>query len=214
MTMSTPMVMTQPAQAQQKFLEQTTTYHLNSAGPDPELKKVLPLAFAALELEISTSHQSDEDIFGELYVDKVRGAIRKSVGSQKVSPIDVGNLKGISTYFSRFHPGIDYRADVGSPIHATLPGIVNEVSYERGGYGRFVVIMHSVDGKTMFSLYAHMRSTTVEAGQSVDAGDKIGEVGLTGHTTGPHLHFELHDELRAINPIRFFASNTLAMINK
>lgn len=212
--MPVAMTMTQPAQAPQRFVEQTDSYHLDAAGPDPELKKILPLVFSSLAIEVNPADQDDAEIFAPLFVDKSNGTVRKSVSTQKIMPIATEDLKGISTYFSRFHPGIDYRAKVGTPIRAVVPGTVNEVSFERGGYGRYIILVHHVDGKTLFSLYAHMRATNVIEGDTISAGQKIGEVGLTGHTTGPHLHFELHDTRMAINPVRFFAGNNLAMVTK
>ncbi len=211
--MSVAMTMIQPAQAPPRFVEQPISYHSDSAGPDPELKKILPLVFASLTTEESTS-QDDAEFFASLFIDKTHGTIKKSVSTQKVLPIVGDDLLGISSYFTGGHPGIDYRAKVGTTIHSILPGVVNEVAYERGGYGRYAIVVHHVDGKTLFSLYAHMRMTTVSAGDTVEAGDKIGEVGLTGRTTGPHLHFELHDTRSAMNPTRFFSGSTLAMVTK
>ena len=210
--MSVTMTMTQPAHAQQRFVDQTVSYHFDASGPDPELKKILPLVFASLSSETSVANQDESEVFAPLFVDNSNGTVRKSESIQKVLPIDAQDLNGVSTYFSRFHPGIDYRAKVGTAIHAILPGIVNEVGFEKGGYGRYIVLVHHVDGKTLFSLYAHMRATSVIAGSAVDVGDKIGEVGLTGHTTGPHLHFELHDGQRATDPVKFFSGNTIAMV--
>lgn len=212
--MSATMTMTQPSTTQQRFVDQTTSYHMDAAGPDPELKKILPLVFASLTADVSPANQDDAEIFATLFVDNSQGAVKKSVSTQKIYPIAPDDLIGISTYFSRFHPGVDYRAKLGTPIHAILPGVVNEISYERGGYGRYIVLVHHVDGKTLFSLYAHMRETNVIVGDTVEAGEKIGEVGLTGHTTGPHLHFELHDSNIAMDPTRFFSKNNIAMVTK
>lgn len=209
------MTMPQPAQASQRFVEQTTSYHLDAAGSDPELKKILPLMFSSLAVETESEELGENtEIFAKLYVDNSEGKVKKSISTQKMSPIAADQLTGVSSRFTRFHPGIDYRAKVGTPIHAILPGTVNEVSFERGGYGRYVILVHHVDGKTIFSLYAHLRKTHVSAGDAVDVGDVIGEVGMTGRTTGPHLHFELHDSSRAMDPLRFLSGNNLAMVTK
>lgn len=204
----------QAAQAPQRFVEQTVPYTLDAAGPDPELKKILPLVFKSLDAQIDAEAPDDAEIFAPIFVDKTTGIVKKSVSTQKVLPIAKDESAGISTYFSGWHPGLDYRAKVGTTIRAVLPGVVNEVSFERGGFGRYVILVHHLDGKTVFSLYAHMKSTNVMLGQYVEAGEKIGEVGLTGRTTGPHLHFELHDTKRAMDPVRFFAGSTLAMVTK
>lgn len=212
--MSVAVTMNQVSQTPPRFVDNSTTYHLDASGPDPELKKILPLVFATLDTQIKEEIIDDSEIFAPLFVDKSQGVVKRSVSSQKVLPVLSDDFKGISTYFSGFHPGIDYRAPLGTAIHAILPGIVNQVGYERGGYGRFVILLHYVDGKTLFSLYAHMYKTVVKAGETVDSGQIIGQVGLTGHTTGPHLHFELHDTTRALNPLKFFAANNLAMVAK
>lgn len=129
-----------------------------------------------------------------------------------ILPINRENYKGISTYFSFYHPGIDIMADLGTPIHTMLPGVVQTVSYEAGGYGKFIVVTHTQNnGKVLYSLYAHMRQTLVTQGQTVSAGQEIGEVGLTGHTTGPHVHFEVHDNSHAVNPLNIVSVPTLAL---
>jgi murein DD-endopeptidase MepM/ murein hydrolase activator NlpD len=213
--MAVLMTIPQPAQAvAQRFVEQTIPYQLEAAGPDPELKKILPLVFSSLAMDKGTPEQNEAaEIFAPVFVDR-QGAVRRSVSTQKVLPIAPEEMTGISTYFSGFHPGIDYRAKIGTPIRAVLPGVVNEVSFERGGFGRYVILVHHVDGKTMFSLYSHMRQSNVEEGDVVEAGQKVGEVGLTGRTTGPHLHFELHDTKRAMDPRKFFAGSAIAMVAK
>jgi murein DD-endopeptidase MepM/ murein hydrolase activator NlpD len=74
------------------------------------------------------------------------------------------------------------------------------------GYGRRVVIAHD-DG--FESLYAHMGKISVEEGQKVTRQTKLGEVGLTGFTTGPHIHFELHRDGAAVNPKYFLDLSAL-----
>ncbi|HSW89887.1 MAG TPA: M23 family metallopeptidase [Patescibacteria group bacterium] len=207
---------TQPSHIQQqRFVEQPVSYHLDSAGPDPELKKLLPLLFATLPDSADTD-QTDAQVFASLFVDKTPTMTADSADSEKTMPIATSDLKGISTFFSGWHPGIDLRADVGTPIHAILPGTVNEVSFERGGYGNYAILVHHVDGKTLFSLYAHMKSVRVQVGDTVAAGDEVGIVGVTGHSTGPHLHFEMHTPTMAIDPIKFLRAtpDAIALVTK
>jgi len=106
---------------------------------------------------------------------------------------------GISQYFSWFHPGVDITSPIGTPIVAAKPGKVIEVgtTYD-GGYGTHVIIGHD-DGRS--TLYAHMAYFTVSLGQIVSAGEQIGVVGMTGRTTGPHLHFEVRTPGGNINPL-------------
>jgi murein DD-endopeptidase MepM/ murein hydrolase activator NlpD/low affinity Fe/Cu permease len=97
-----------------------------------------------------------------------------------------------------YHKGMDFGAPGGTDILAAGNGKVI-VAQWWGGYGNTVVIDH---GSGMWTLYAHMKSNsmTVEYGDSVSRGDKIGEVGTTGRSTGNHLHFEVRKNEVAVNP--------------
>lgn len=88
-----------------------------------------------------------------------------------------------------FHPGIDYKAPLGAPIYAVDDGKVVVAKNDAEGYGLYVVIEHS----NYCTLYAHMKALEVKVGQSIKAGQIIGHIGLTGMTTGAHLHFEIRD---------------------
>lgn len=200
--------MAQPVYAQKIFTDQKTE-HIPAQIIDPDLKKVLPLVFAQTDQE-STPITEESTMFATPFVDNSSLVANKAVSNEKVMPIATDDMLGISTFFTRFHPGIDFRAPVGTTIHAAVAGIVNEVSYEKGGYGKYVVLVHHIDGKTYFSLYAHMKETKVTLGESVSSGTQIGMVGLTGHTTGAHLHFEVHTNDHAMDPLKFLAGNTIA----
>jgi len=88
------------------------------------------------------------------------------------------------------HNGVDLAAPVGTPIMASASGkvIVSRTGGYNGGYGTYVVISHSNGTQT---LYAHMSNNYVSVGQSVTQGQTIGAIGMTGRTTGPHVHFEV-----------------------
>lgn len=88
-----------------------------------------------------------------------------------------------------FHPGIDYRAALNDEIYSVDDGKVVVAKNDAYGYGLYVVIEHS----NYCTLYAHMKALEVIIGQTVKAGEIIGHVGMTGMTTGPHLHFEIRD---------------------
>lgn len=88
----------------------------------------------------------------------------------------------------RFHAGTDFGAAEGTPVVAVLPGRVTKASWQ-GGYGLAIEIEHK-DG-TVDSFYAHLSQALVQEGAWVEQGTVIGHVGSTGHTTGPHLHFEV-----------------------
>ena len=89
--------------------------------------------------------------------------------------------------WGRLHAGIDFAVPVGTKVRAVAAGRVVSRSYDAGGYGYHVVVGH-VDGTT--SLYAHL-SAMADLGGRVVAGQVVGRSGNTGHSTGPHLHFEM-----------------------
>ena len=95
-----------------------------------------------------------------------------------------------------FHTGQDYPAPSGTPVGAAGRGCVESVGWA-AGYGRLVVIRHRLG---MTSWYAHLSRISVPRGRCVVAGDRIGRVGSTGNSTGPHLHFELRLRGAAVDP--------------
>ena len=96
----------------------------------------------------------------------------------------------------KFHHGSDYRGKPGTPVVVAGDGVV--VLAERyHGYGKAVFVDH---GDGLVTRYAHMRKIEVKVGDHVGAGDRIGQVGSTGRTTGPHLHFEVRLDGRSVDP--------------
>ena len=97
----------------------------------------------------------------------------------------------------RWHHGIDLRLSVGDSVYSAFDGIVRMASYDRYGYGYFVLVRHRNGLET---LYGHLSKILVEVGQEVRAGSVIGYGGSTGRSTGPHLHFEVRYKGLSINP--------------
>jgi murein DD-endopeptidase MepM/ murein hydrolase activator NlpD len=95
-----------------------------------------------------------------------------------------------------FHGGMDMAANMGTPIYASLDGRVTTVAYNET-YGNYVIITHHSGYK---SLYAHMSKVTCKKGNFVYTNTKIGEVGSTGLSTGPHLHFTIYKNGKTVNP--------------
>lgn len=93
------------------------------------------------------------------------------------------------------HQGIDIGANEGTPIYASMAGTVT-VSSEEGEYGKHIDITNG----DVLTRYAHCSKLLVKEGEEVKPGDKIAEVGSTGNSTGPHLHFEIRRDDRVINP--------------
>ncbi|MBE9129068.1 MULTISPECIES: peptidoglycan DD-metalloendopeptidase family protein [unclassified Coleofasciculus] len=108
---------------------------------------------------------------------------------------------GYGQRWGRMHKGIDIAAPVGTPVVAAAPGVVVTAGWNSGGYGKLVEIKHP-DGS--LTLYAHNHRLLVRSGQEVAQGQQISEMGSTGYSTGPHLHFEVHPAGRgAVNPMAF-----------
>lgn len=99
-----------------------------------------------------------------------------------------------------FHEGLDFAAGIGTGIFATAAGRVVQAGW-RGGYGNCVEIDHGYNYTTR---YGHMNSIAVREGEYVERGEKLGEVGSTGKSTGPHLHYEVRFKGEAQNPVNYY----------
>jgi murein DD-endopeptidase MepM/ murein hydrolase activator NlpD len=109
---------------------------------------------------------------------------------------------GYGWRWGRMHAGIDIAADVGTPIMAAADGVVEYSDWNSGGYGNLVEIRHA-DGS--MTRYGHLNRSLVEVGQKVKQGEQIAEMGSTGYSTGPHLHFEVHtaSDGGSVDPISY-----------
>ena len=101
----------------------------------------------------------------------------------------------------RFHYGVDLAADTGTAVSCFADGTVTVVG-DSSSYGKYCIVTHAGGYAT---LYAHCSRITVASGAKVSRGEKIAEVGETGMATGPHLHFELHQDGVYLNPIYYVA---------
>lgn len=131
-------------------------------------------------------------------------------------PIDRTKLKSrIGAFGMRRHPiynryimhkGIDLQCDTGDPVYATGDAVVvlSEQGLRRSGYGQQIVLDHEYGYKTR---YAHLSKRFFHKGDTVRRGDIIGEIGSTGGSTGPHLHYEVIHKGQAVNPISYFDPN-------
>jgi murein DD-endopeptidase MepM/ murein hydrolase activator NlpD len=119
----------------------------------------------------------------------VEGLVTGSFGER----IDPFNGEGA------FHTGIDISAVVGSPVIAPADGVVTFADF-LGGYGRAINVDH---GHGITTRYGHLSSFSVTAGQYVHRGDTIGYVGLSGRSTGPHLHYEVRINDVPVNPYKY-----------
>ena len=130
-----------------------------------------------------------------------------------IMPIEKSMCRVVSGYGMRFHPilryrrlhsGIDLTARQGTPIYATGDGVVKVAGRNPkglSGYGVVAVIDHGYGFQT---LYAHMKEVKVKVGQKVVRGQQIGTVGSTGISTGAHLHYEVVQNGKKVDPVYYF----------
>ena len=102
------------------------------------------------------------------------------------------------THLPSMHEGIDFVAPSGTPILATAPGVVVQARYN-GAYGNMVEVEHA---EGFVTRYAHLQSMSVQVGQQVRTGERVGLLGNTGRSTGPHLHYEVLFQGQAMHPVK------------
>jgi murein DD-endopeptidase MepM/ murein hydrolase activator NlpD len=127
-----------------------------------------------------------QEINGDLFSWPVRGYITSPYG-YRPSPF---------TGVRQFHSGIDIGAAMGTPVRAAMSGRVSSVGYD-DAYGNFVAISHHSGYRTF---YAHLSVVRVKPGTYVGSGERIGDVGTSGRSTGPHLHFTVYKNGITVNP--------------
>lgn len=151
---------------------------------------------------------SHEEISPSIYAEEVFSTVVNShinVEPPGISPIS-SDYPIVSSFGRRLHPtnktmkfhkGIDIKAPIGTTIVATSDGEVVDVKINESGYGKHVIIKHDKSYKT---LYAHLSKIDVAKGDKVEQGQKIGEVGNSGASISPHLHYEVIKEGEKVNP--------------
>jgi murein DD-endopeptidase MepM/ murein hydrolase activator NlpD len=132
------------------------------------------------------SQDAIQEINGDLFIWPVRGYITSNYGYRS-SPF--GGAR-------QFHSGLDIGAAMGHPVAAAMSGRVSAVSYNQS-FGNFIVITHHSGYRT---LYGHLSVVRVKTGAYVAAGERIGDVGSSGLSTGPHLHFTVYKNGVTVNP--------------
>ena len=141
---------------------------------------------------ITGARMNDDDLrlsLGETFTYPLRNRYITSPYGMRKSPF---------TGAWQFHDGVDFRAEIGTPVLASMDGTV-EVVTQNWLYGKYIIIKHHNGYKT---LYGHLNSYNVKKGEKVTRGKKIAESGNTGNSTGPHLHFGVYDKNGAkVNPL-------------
>ncbi|MDM1043898.1 M23 family metallopeptidase [Myroides sp. 1354] len=105
------------------------------------------------------------------------------------------------TKIKKFHSGMDFSVNIGTPIYATGDGRVTRANNQLSGYGNLIEVEHGYGYQTR---YAHLSKYNVKQGQLVKRGDIIGYAGSTGRSSGPHLHYEVHYKGNPVNPLNYY----------
>jgi murein DD-endopeptidase MepM/ murein hydrolase activator NlpD len=163
--------------------------------------------FVPLRLPKHDSSAFDRSLYqinlARAHIDRYQQALLSVPVRKPLGVIDVTSPFGPRTdpFLGRpeMHPGIDLRGEIGEPVHATADGTVKFAGRD-GGYGNLVEIDH---GDGLSTRYGHLSQIDVKVGQKVHIGEVIGEIGSTGRSTGPHLHYETRINGEAVNPEKF-----------
>ncbi|HZG55668.1 M23 family metallopeptidase [Paenibacillus sp.] len=166
---------------------------------------------AALRLSETTQHSFEAM---SLEADRLEGALQQALQEAEklaylrritpsIYPTTSTQITSLFGYrrdpFTRrtaYHRGIDFGGSKGDPIFATADGSVTATGYDRA-MGNYIYLKH---GNGLETVYMHLSKTLVKKGQNVKKGEKIGTLGSTGRSTGPHLHYEVHKNGEPVNP--------------
>jgi murein DD-endopeptidase MepM/ murein hydrolase activator NlpD len=125
--------------------------------------------------------------------------LRKPVSGEIDTTSNFGVRVDPFLHVPAMHTGIDFRGELGEPIHATAAGTVTAAGWS-GGYGKMVEIDH---GNGLATRYGHLSRIDLHVGDKVRIGDIVGRLGSTGRSTGPHLHYETRVDSEAVDPQKF-----------
>ncbi|MFA5976016.1 MAG: M23 family metallopeptidase [Elusimicrobiota bacterium] len=158
--------------------------------------------------QLQTVKQAGSDVISDF--EEISKYIRDQHSIFRTTPRDWPTIGRLTSYFGRrnspfdreegeFHNGLDIANSPNTPVHATADGVVQVASWN-GGYGRLIVIDHGSGFKTY---YGHNAQLLVKPGDRVKRGQLISYMGTSGHSTGYHLHYEVWQNGRVVNPIKF-----------
>lgn len=190
-------------------------------GPTPQDQLSLDLGASNISPELRNRLQKASNEYQALVesFDDLSHVVERQVGLWRSTPTGAPMKRlSISDNYGRridpftgawdYHPGIDFSADIGTPVYATADGVVKQAQ-PWSGYGLLIEIDHgqginyqgSKRGEMDYSTrYAHLSAVYVTVGKSVNRGDLIGRVGTTGRSTGPHLHYEILINRHHVDP--------------
>ena len=177
---------------------------VHTAAPEDAF---LPFRYIGRRLSVNLPVLEDNARYGDFYRVNFHGLPHRAPLLTKLAVSSGYGLRrrpyiGYSGGNWEFHRGLDIPARQGTPVFAAARGVVTIARHGSDGYGNVVVLDHPKKYRT---LYGHMKRMFVRGGQFVRAGEMIGEVGTTGNSTGPHLHYEVLKDGHTLNPQELLA---------
>ena len=201
------MLQTDPLPASRRFagLERQRIYAEFDTMPDYGLVGIVTGKLDLLDRMLYAQSKS----FDELMIQA--GSLKdRAEHIPSIPPLSEKHLKQMASGYgyrrdpvygtSRFHEGMDFAADTGTPVYATADGTVDWADW-KSAYGNLIEIRHGYNYTTR---YAHLSKILVSKGQTVKRGDQIGLVGSTGKSTGSHLHYEVRLSGEPQNPVNYY----------
>ena len=159
-----------------------------------------------VESQLNVQSRSFDDVY-----DMAKNKAQMLSSIPAIMPVKDVDIYRISSHYGyrtdpfykvqKLHGGIDFAGPIGTHIYCTGDGVVEKVSLGNSGYGNNIIVNHGYGYKTR---YAHINKSYVKVGQKVKRGEYIADMGNSGKSTAPHLHYEVIKNDKAINPINFF----------
>jgi murein DD-endopeptidase MepM/ murein hydrolase activator NlpD len=149
--------------------------------------------------EIDALQKVSAELGAKIRAAQSHSSVRRVSGSGFIWPVNAPITSPFGWRWGRMHEGVDLGAAYGTPIAAAAAGVVIYAGWE-SGYGNLVAIDH---GGGLSTAYGHQSRIAVSVGEHVDQGQIIGYVGSTGHSTGPHLHFEVRVNGQPVDPLGY-----------
>ncbi len=175
----------------ERILDQVRRGYSGTGGP------LMPIQFSTRGAEPDADALRANNILGNLdRINLYRIAAERAPFAMPVKS-NYRLTSGFGTRWGRLHAGTDFAGPVGTPIYSTADGVVTHAGWS-SGYGRLVKIQHEFGIETR---YGHLNAIRVNVGQRVSRGDRIGDMGNSGRSTGPHLHYEVRVGGNAVNPM-------------
>ena len=195
-----------PDSARAKLTEQKEEVKKVEAINDEELGNELAKTLNNINARITYQFASYNDI-----EKLIKNQGEKLASIPAIQPVSNRDLNRIASGFGmridpvygtpKMHKGLDFTAPQGTPVYATGDGVVAEAGFAEDGYGNKVVINHGYGYQT---LYGHMVRVKARTRQKIKRGEVIGWIGITGKSTGPHCHYEVHVNGQEVDPVYFF----------